>query len=1032
MESGTLDPDPSARGDDTTEAPAWRLQQSANLFVTTHIIATALATLFDLLTGRPEYLWTATWKVLVIGIFSAERLALLRRDDDETARRAIYVTIAAALIAGIAGDVRSHDSVSVPIMCVAYAVMSSLFFSWPRESQIVVAVMVMVSAIAHLVAIDDWQPQVLFLIASFAAGSVIFSSAVTRRREQLRRLLRRDAERRIELERAQLALTGSEEHLRTLLEAARDITTVVSLDGQIRYVSPAVTTVLGHRPESLTGAHLDLIVHPLDLPRVRQTLVEPLPDGPNPLDAPLRVRNASGAWSHFEVVRGSYSEVLKGIVFTARDVTRLQAETRMRAAVTDALRFASTHGTEESIFEHSLAQLVELSGSEYGFLGELLAYGDQPRHLKTHAISAAAWNDATRSMAAGMTPNLEFRNFDNLFGAVAKTGLPVIANDPEHDARRGQLPAGHPPLRSFLGLPIIDGDEMIGIVGLANREGGYDQQMVDYLQPLLVASATNLARLRHQRAARGIANQLSEADAWLRQAIELSGAILWRWTRDEPAIRLAGSWGSLLGYTAPANGLDQHTFFDLVHPDDVAPLTAALSAHLAKPTQPVEIEYRMRHQDGTYRSILNRVVARCDEHGERIASYGAAIDFTARRHLELKSAAFTAHVTAADATRSALLAAVSDQVRSATRGMLDAADGLAPGGTGESQRSGVEQIRAAGERLLLLIDNVFDFSTIVDGRVALDTKLVDPTALVARVVSIFAKEAADKGIHLEYNATDDVPAQITIDPRRLHQVIANLIASALTFTETGGITVQLAAQCTVEPDYDFHLTVRDTGRGFDNEELANLFAPNAPRAGDRRDIASLGLEVSKELADALGGSLWVESQRGTGSTYHFTFAGVRPAPEPAVPVAPLPKEAVATTFSDLAVLVVEDNSVNQFFLVELLATLGIHATVANDGGEGVEATRAQRFDVIFMDIVMPNMDGLQATQLIRAEHGHTSHRPWIVAMTAGATDDDRKHCKSVGMDDFVPKPIVRGALEETITKALRERERRQRINDSVA
>ena len=168
-----------------------------------------------------------------------------------------------------------------------------------------------------------------------------------------------------------------------------------------------------------------------------------------------------------------------------RDIhDRKQEETLLQTIHNAESKFISTENPAQ-IFEELLHTILNLTESEFGFIGEVLQASDGARYLKAHAISNIAWNEETQELYTRLAPTLEFFNLETLFGAVITTGKPVIANDPKNDPRGGGLPKGHPPLHAFLGLPIHLGGRLIGMVGIANRAQGYVQSLVDCLQPLL-------------------------------------------------------------------------------------------------------------------------------------------------------------------------------------------------------------------------------------------------------------------------------------------------------------------------------------------------------------------------------------------------------------------------------------------------------------------------------------------------------------------------------------------------------------------
>jgi CheY-like chemotaxis protein len=271
----------------------------------------------------------------------------------------------------------------------------------------------------------------------------------------------------------------------------------------------------------------------------------------------------------------------------------------------------------------------------------------------------------------------------------------------------------------------------------------------------------------------------------------------------------------------------------------------------------------------------------------------------------------------------------------------------------------------------------------------------------------FSLSAAQKGIELICEA-HDVPGMVVGDPTRLRQVLTNLVGNALKFTAKGEIVVEAQVASRDADAMAVHFSVRDTGIGISVEQQRKIFEPfvQADSSTTRRyGGTGLGLTVSMRLVEMMGGRVWVESEPGRGSCFHFTARlGVSKKPASTEPAAEaLPGEERAGV--SRKILVAEDNPVNQIVAVRLLERRGHVVTVAANGREAVAAVERERFDLVLMDVQMPEMDGFEATAMIRqAETGTGRHLP-IIAMTARAMKGDEERCRVAGMDGYLPKPI---------------------------
>jgi CheY-like chemotaxis protein/anti-sigma regulatory factor (Ser/Thr protein kinase) len=289
-----------------------------------------------------------------------------------------------------------------------------------------------------------------------------------------------------------------------------------------------------------------------------------------------------------------------------------------------------------------------------------------------------------------------------------------------------------------------------------------------------------------------------------------------------------------------------------------------------------------------------------------------------------------------------------------------------------------------------------------------------------------------------------MPERVVGDPNRMRQVLRKLAGNAVKFTESGSVSVCVEPEVSIVPDAVpsstrmFHFEVRDTGIGIPTEKQALVFEPFRQVDGSasrRYGGAGLGLSICRRLVSLMGGRIWAESEPGVGSTFHFTvamavgtavLAQIRPAPPAIAPVplaapvgvtAPAPQAAPAAqprAHARLRVLVAEDNMVNQTLIKRVLETAGCTVVCAPDGREAVKAYDAGGFDLILMDLQMPNMDGFEATAEVRRREAVSgSHIP-IIAVTANALLGDRERCLAAGMDGYVTKPMKRPELFRAI------------------
>ena len=331
------------------------------------------------------------------------------------------------------------------------------------------------------------------------------------------------------------------------------------------------------------------------------------------------------------------------------------------------------------------------------------------------------------------------------------------------------------------------------------------------------------------------------------------------------------------------------------------------------------------------------------------------------------------------------------------------------------------KINVAGKTLLGIVNDILDFSKIEAGKLELEETLFRMDEAIAGVVNVVQQKALEKGIALRLELPEELAGDYLGDPLRLGQVVTNLAANAVKFTEEGEVTLRLAPGERREGRVSLTFSVRDTGIGLTPAALDRLFHPFTQADGSttrRFGGTGLGLSISKQLVELMGGEIWGESEPGRGSTFSFT-AWFRPAREGE---AALPEAVVPEPVRDLngvRLLLVEDNEVNRQLAIILLSGAGAEVEVAVDGREAVERVVAggEAFDLVLMDIQMPGMDGYQATGIIRGDARF--HDLPIVAMTAHALPAERQKILAAGMNDQITKPIDARVMFETIGRALR-------------
>jgi signal transduction histidine kinase len=374
-------------------------------------------------------------------------------------------------------------------------------------------------------------------------------------------------------------------------------------------------------------------------------------------------------------------------------------------------------------------------------------------------------------------------------------------------------------------------------------------------------------------------------------------------------------------------------------------------------------------------------------------------------------------------TKASFLATMSHEIRTPLNGILGCADILLDTVKDKEHIKLTETITQCGHSLLKLVNDILDFAKIESGKIELENEAFNLHQFLAEIVHLFSHEAKRKSLSLTVEYGKNVPDWIFGDFTRLRQILSNLISNAIKFTEKGFVTIEInespehSTESAAGKEVGLTFSVKDSGIGINTAAQSKLFTSfsQADSSIEKKfGGTGLGLAISKALVELMKGRIWLNSTEGVGSTFNFTILTKPVTKKNKTRVKKVTFNKTMANEHPLKILLAEDNRVNQFVAKNTIQKIGYKIDIASNGIEALEMLKNYPYDVVLMDCMMPEMDGLEATALIK-KSPDLYGTPKVIALTASALKEDKEKCAEVGMDDFLSKPLDMNEIIRVLT-----------------